>query len=738
MTFRKISMTSTSGIGYENALAKFKILSLKSLESWVKAVCDDKAEDVIKDLVSEDTYETIPGTIRKYLRLNRDQDKFYCVHFINDWDHLWQYLASTPYDQFGANCVHFRNYCMFLFHGKTALILTSVQIYITLVGIVTISMDYSSVSYWVFKIFSITIFYGIYLATYHIFRGTMLKTDNLRPFVGSRVGIEKTVAMVDGTSQTLAVDAGADDDEMENDSTANPLFSVKSTGDGSEDDIEGAASAGNTPPTNEVKKKEVYWCTLWYLLWKAIFLTVLSPLFFILGNLWNSFKQFLYSRGDASMRNRIESTASWGSKSNDSRKKLQKESKTVSLTATASLMSFFRRGWNSLVVAASTKKEEKMFGFYHLLNVCQKFFVIFGENSMHRKPPWFIEKGLMFIVGWVLFNTYASVVSGNADIHATCVSKHYPHPEDQTPSDPTYSDEFCRTFQFYQIATLGGFITASAAIITCSSLFVSFAGLAYAADIAEKLASIWITRYQPIRKVAYDGLMGPNTATATDEEIALYFSGVLHNYMDAMNAAGVGNSTATQSVAQDTADSLGASNASSLEPPCLEEIAARAGLDINIKDLVKLLPLYDKDATECFLFRQVYMQLITAIWNPFLVCLVITMLMVVLVSCITVFSVENLISNLILSSVLFLYPLICVAYANNAIHGLLQFITGAGLDDFKLLGGRNVLLEYAQNNMSYWCIMDVPFTCKAVSYVYRCSISYIYIFNTTVSLFVSC
>ena len=771
------SNSNTEGIGYENALAKFKILSLKSLESWVKKVCDDKEESVIKELVSADNYDTIPGTTRKYLRLNKNQDKFYCVHFINDWDDLWQYLACTPYDEFGSSCVHFRNYCMFLFHGKTAIILTSFQVYITLVGFVAIAIDFESTAYWIYKISSITIFYGIYLATYAIFRGTMLKTDNLRAFVGNRVVLDRTVDMVDATSLALAYDAGGDSIDMENDLISNPMFDTSTNSNynstipsavpihinsGSEknnvadgtdtdtDDIEfesinnasssshsGGHSNGTVPAVREDS-----WCKLWYLLWKAIFLTLLAPILFFLENVWRSFKQFLYSTGDASMRNRMESSVTRGTKSKSTNqtqtnklrfeheKEKEKEIQSSSLNATSSLRSFFRKGWNSVVVASSVRKSGETLGFYHLLNVCQKFLVIFGDKGMKKSPPLLIQQILSGVMIYAFVNTYSSVITGNSIIHSICITKDYPTTHEA--NEPNYSPEFCRAFEFYQIATIGGFITSTIAITTCSSLFVSFAGLAYAADIAQKLASIWITRYQPIRKVEYDGLMGPNTDTATDEEITSYFSDVLHNYMHAMNAdclpspspsgASVGGDPSnsmdnTVNGGKDATDSNSNTNTNSTEPPSLESIAAKAGIDINIKDLVKLLPLFDKDATECFLFRQVYMQLITTVWNPFLVWLVVTMLAIVIMGAATAYSVKGLINNLTLTAVVILYPLVCVAYSNNAIKELVQFTTGAGLDDFKLLGGRTVWLDYAQNNTSYWCILDIPFTCELVGFV---------------------
>jgi len=105
------------------------------------------------------------------------------------------------------------------------------------------------------------------------------------------------------------------------------------------------------------------------------------------------------------------------------------------------------------------------------------------------------------------------------------------------------------------------------------------------------------------------------------------------------------------------------------------------------------------------------------VWNPFLVWLVVTMLAIVIMGAATAYSVKGLINNLTLTAVVILYPLVCVAYSNNAIKELVQFTTGAGLDDFKLLGGRTVWLDYAQNNTSYWCILDIPFTCELVGFV---------------------
>ena len=135
-----------------------------------------------------------------------------------------------------------------------------------------------------------------------------------------------------------------------------------------------------------------------------------------------------------------------------------------------------------------------------------------------------------------------------------------------------------------------------------------------------------------------------------------------------------------------------------------------------IEDTLTLIPAFAKDAQECYSFRQQFMWVLSTTWNPFLFCIIVlSIILLINVIFTTKWKLVGIINSalhLLTYSVLYLLPLMCIAYANDAVGGLLNAIVKSGLNDYAIIGGRSDWADYVKNVPAYWCVMNIPITCK--------------------------
>jgi len=636
-------------IDHQKAVKEYKVQTLKSLETWIKSCADDVESDIISDIEAAEFEHTgsgaIPGTLRLYFRLQRNSREKYSCHVIKDAHAIWEYLSHTPFDEFSKMVPRFHNYCMFLYHSKTYTITCMIGVYQVLVVLVQLGLTPDKAVKLVSTLALNVVFLVLYILAYGVFRGNLIQTEGLSSYVHGGLSDAQSMerlhrGMSGSSKKKKRVETGVSSDP--------PMVRRA------------------THPVNDGFKtsRELTYGTLCGIMIRRCCK--------LLGDVccwwYGGALRELQNRGIA-----LDKTA----------QKLLELQKSEAHSASLSTSSAFYRvdaQENRRDYDVFRKYKRPLLGFYQQLNICYKFISLLGESGKKASPPGYIQRYLMYIGFYVAFISVVSFVANIGSV-AECHGV-----------DSLYCSS--QRFQFYS----SGFGTFPLLLdlVIISNLFVAFAALMYGADVAVKLADLWIFRYSSIRRVCVRDLTGGEEVDLTEEAVASYFADVIAEGCD-----------------EQSSDSSSDPHAPGKKPQ---------GLQLAVPDMIKLLQHFPSDAQECYAFRQEFMQQLTQTWNFFLFVVLALSLTLLLTEIFgnrwTLHWFVQEIFTLIFNSVYYALPLMCLASANDAANSLRGLISSSGLTDFDVIGGRDVWGEYISGAPAYWTIMGLPVTCKYSTCLY--------------------
>lgn len=649
-------------INHQQAVKEYKVQTLKSLETWIESCADDIESTIITD-IEEGNFENvgcgvIPGTSRLYFRLNETAGGRCSSHVLKDALAIWEYLSHTPCDEFGKLVPYFHNYCMFLYHSKTYATTCILGLYQSFVLIVQMAINPGKAMSLADTLILNLAFLFLYILAYRVFRGNLIETEGLSSYVHG------------GRSDALIMD-----------SIRKGLDSCDSGADGhceisSEQSIDrsntSAIDSRGLNKNGSGKGSQVTYCAL-------------------MGVMVQGFGRYL---GDiccwwcAGARTELKNKGvlDFTTSKLVALQQAERESHTVTLsTSSAFYKASTARPNRTYDVFREYKRP--LLGFYQQLNICYKFLSLFGDSREQLVPAPIVQVYLMKFGFYVVMCSVLSFIT-NIGLFFSCVEE---------------NSAFCNGVKTQFIFSACGLIPLFTDLVIISNLFVAFAALMYGADVARKLADLWIFRYSSIRRVCSRDLTGDGDEEVSETSVANYFADIIEEYNEKFTS---GHRIEGEQAATSTAATVENRNTKETK-----------GLKFSVEDVVKLLAYFPTDAQECYSFRQEFMQQLTRTWNFFLFVVLIFSATLLLTNIFgNAWTFQWFVSQfltLVFDSTYLIVPLMCLAYANAAANNLRGVISNSGLTDFDVIGGREMWGAYMAEAPAYWSVMGLPITCKS-------------------------
>ena len=156
-----------------------------------------------------------------------------------------------------------------------------------------------------------------------------------------------------------------------------------------------------------------------------------------------------------------------------------------------------------------------------------------------------------------------------------------------------------------------------------------------------------------------------------------------------------------------------------------EVIGVDASTSVSAAELVRRLRT---DAHEHYLFLHEYVAQVSELWSTFMLSLSVATLVLVLYALVnTVFLGNALIRSTLIVFVFLLvsvsvFAIYCFAYANSAVRTIEHALKHrSSADDYEIIGGRDVWMEYLGASPAYWTIHGFAITWSSL-YVFGSSV----------------
>eukprot|EP01036_Dinobryon_divergens_P023747 gene23748-32132_t len=248
----------------------------------------------------------------------------------------------------------------------------------------------------------------------------------------------------------------------------------------------------------------------------------------------------------------------------------------------------------------------------------------------------------------------------------------------------------CQNIIILTVLQLGSLTTAVSSYLLFGTLIVSIIGLIYGTELAYHLTNHWIRRFVGLRKVSVQSVED-------------------HNGVSRLEVSAVHQSAS--SAVESLEDGPASTSASSGEER------------LSLQDVANYLKT---DAVEQYLFLVEYMRQCGVTWSAVIVGLYIYATVMGLVSgyYITsyvlypsppsfgnVFQHTMFLLPLIFQCLLFfIFPALSLAHANSLIIPLLEVFSNSSRDDFMIIGGKDMWLEFVNSLPAAWTVCGVWIT----------------------------